>query len=218
MRDAFIARKLVTSQENVLKTKMVGNSLGITIIGKDTATEKIMIDMKDSETAIGTGTLIVIEVKGKGTGPIGISAIDATTNTADIEGLLTQDHDLTANPIGVGVTTVLNLGQRAMNAGMGNTATAGTTMSEKWGDLLLGIGTGMILEEEEIALTPVRTLALALLVDDMDTQDLIINGWKWRWFPEVKCSCCGLATLHLGGGRWSFCIFVVVMGCVGFTC
>lgn len=178
MRDAFIARKLVTSQGNALRTRMVGNSLENIIIGKDIVTEMIMIVMKDSETATGTEvTLIVIEVTGKGTGHIGISAIDATTNTADTEGLLTQDHGLTANRIGVGVTTVLNLDQRAMNAGMDNTATTGTTMSENWGDLLLVIGIGMILAEEEIALIPVRTLALVLLVDDMDTKNLIINGW-----------------------------------------
>lgn len=132
MRDAFTARKLVTSQENALKTRMVGSSQEIAIIGKDTATEKIVIDIRDSETAIATGaTLIVIEVTGKGTDPIVISAIGAITNTADTEGLLTQGHGLTANPIGVGATTALNLVQRAMSAGMDSTATAGTTMSER---------------------------------------------------------------------------------------
>lgn len=51
----------------------------------------------------------------------------------------------------------------------------------------------MTLAEEEIVLIPVRNLAL--LVDDMDTQDLIINGWKWRWFPE-EVFMLWLATLH----------------------
>lgn len=131
MRDAFIARKLVTSQGNALRTKMVGHSQEIAIVGKDTVTEMIVIDISGSETAIETEvTLIVIEVTGKGTDPIVMSAIGATTNTADTEGLLTQGHGLTANPIGAGATTVLNLVQRAMSAGMGSTATAGTTMIE----------------------------------------------------------------------------------------
>lgn len=131
MRVAFIARKLVTSQENVLRTKMVGSSQEIAIIGKDTVTERIVIDMNDSETAIETEvTPIVIEMTEKGTDLTTMSAIGATTNTADTEGLLTQGHGLTANPIGAGATTALNLVQRAMSAGMGNTATAGTTMIE----------------------------------------------------------------------------------------
>lgn len=209
MRDASIAKKLVTSLENALRTKMVGSSPEIAMIEKDTVIEKVMIDMNGSTTAIEIEvTLIAIEVTGKGTDPIMMSAIGATTNTADTEGLLTQGHALIANPIGAGATTALNLVQKAMSAGMDNTATAGTTMIEMWGDLLLVIGIEMILAEGEIALIPVRTLAL--LVDDMDTQELILLVGNGDGLV-LECARFGVATLHWGGGRWSFCIFVVVL-------
>jgi hypothetical protein len=160
---------------------MQGSSLDSLTIGLGIITGTKVIGMRERGRAIEIEDIpIDIEMKGIGTGPIEMIAIGGSTNIEGRGDLLLRVLDLTARHIGIGGTIALNLGQRVMTEGMDTTATAGDTMKEKAEGLLLEIviDTEISIVEEEKPPIPARTLALVPLVDDMDTKNLIINGWR----------------------------------------
>lgn len=134
----------------------------------DIATKEIVID-KEKEIGKGKG-------RDNGKDPIEKKEKDVNTNTEDQqEDPLPHalDQDLIANNTAIDVNIVLIHVLTAMSATDMDIAIAiGVIMKE---DLKNGIDTEMIIvTEDEIALTPGRTLILvhALLVDDLDTKKL----------------------------------------------
>lgn len=189
MMAASIAKKQVILLVNALKTKKVPNKNVNSIIAQNMKIRISIRDMIDLVIPTKTETIMIVIVikeimieKESGKDLIEKKEIDVNTNIEDQENLLPNflDHDLIADNTVIDVIKVLNHVQTAMSAIDMNIARDGIMKEGLKKEIDIGM---IIVIEEEIALTPARTLILVhvLLVDDMDTKKL-----NYLWLKMVS--------------------------------